>query len=186
MIYLFLNDISTGEVVVILAFILMFFGSKSIPGLARTLGRTMRQIKDATDEIKRDIKQSTMEIEKEFEGLETGLKKNSESISKGLEIKARELEGIAKKFKSTLEKGADESRPPDKPPRKKYDVSDKIAGEEEENKVEQEKESSDEKKEGDPAVKEHAPGNKIHGKATDQELKTASEENTKPDSKSNS
>ncbi|RLD25462.1 MAG: twin-arginine translocase TatA/TatE family subunit, partial [Bacteroidetes bacterium] len=59
MLYLFLNSISTGEVIIIMIFILMFFGSKSIPGMAKTFGRTLRQIRDATDDIKRDIRNST-------------------------------------------------------------------------------------------------------------------------------
>ena len=65
MIYLFLNDISTGEVVVILIFILIFFGSKNIPGMAQSIGKGLRQLRDATDDIKRDIRQSVSEIEKE-------------------------------------------------------------------------------------------------------------------------
>ena len=65
MIYLFLNDISTGEVVVILIFILIFFGSKNIPGMAQSIGKGLRQLRDATDDIKRDIRHSVSEIEKE-------------------------------------------------------------------------------------------------------------------------
>lgn len=44
----------------------MFFGSKSIPGLARTLGRTMRQIKDASSELQHEIKKSGMDIKKDL------------------------------------------------------------------------------------------------------------------------
>lgn len=59
---LFLNDIGTGEVVLILVFILIFFGSKSIPGLARTMGRTIRQIKDASNDLQTEIKKSSKEL----------------------------------------------------------------------------------------------------------------------------
>ncbi len=65
MIYLFLNSISTGEVIIIMIFILMFFGSKNIPGMASSLGKALRQVRDATDDIKRDIRQSVDGIEKE-------------------------------------------------------------------------------------------------------------------------
>ena len=34
---LILNDIAASEIVLILVFVLIFFGSKSIPGLAKTL-----------------------------------------------------------------------------------------------------------------------------------------------------
>jgi len=63
---LFLSDVSGTEVLVILIFVLMFFGSKSIPGIARTLGRTMRQIKDASNEIQNEIKQSGVDMKKDL------------------------------------------------------------------------------------------------------------------------
>jgi TatA/E family protein of Tat protein translocase len=50
-----LFDISGGEFIVILLFALLFFGSKGIPDLARTLGRTMRQVRDASNEVQREI-----------------------------------------------------------------------------------------------------------------------------------
>ena len=56
---LFLNSISGGEILVVLLIILMVFGADSIPSLARNLGRGIRQIKDATQEIQRDIANST-------------------------------------------------------------------------------------------------------------------------------
>lgn len=63
---LFLNDVAGSEILLILAFILIFFGSKSIPGIARTLGRTMRQIKDATQEVQDEIKKSGVDIKKDM------------------------------------------------------------------------------------------------------------------------
>jgi len=48
---LIFNDIAGSEVLLILVFILIFFGSKSIPTLARTLGKTMRQIKEASSDL---------------------------------------------------------------------------------------------------------------------------------------
>ena len=52
---LLLFDISGGELMVILLFVLMFFGAKGIPDIARTLGRTMRQVRDASNEVQREI-----------------------------------------------------------------------------------------------------------------------------------
>lgn len=63
---LFLNDIAGSEVLVILIFILIFFGSKSIPGIAKSLGQTMRQIKDASNELQYEIKKSGMDIKKDM------------------------------------------------------------------------------------------------------------------------
>ena len=36
------------EVIIILLFVVMFFGSKKIPELARSLGKTIREVKDAS------------------------------------------------------------------------------------------------------------------------------------------
>lgn len=63
---LFLNDIAGSEVLVILIFILMFFGSKSIPGIARTMGKTIRQIKDASSELQHEIKKSGADMKKDL------------------------------------------------------------------------------------------------------------------------
>lgn len=53
----FLN-IGTGELILIVLFVLIFFGSKSIPDFARTLGRGMREFRNASDAVKREIADS--------------------------------------------------------------------------------------------------------------------------------
>ena len=63
---LFLNDIAGSEVLVILVFILMFFGSKSIPSIARTMGKTIRQIKEASSDLQHEIKKSGLDIKKDL------------------------------------------------------------------------------------------------------------------------
>ncbi len=59
---LFLNDIAGSEILLILFFVLMFFGSKSIPGIAKTFGQTIRQIKDASTDLQKEIKKSAGEM----------------------------------------------------------------------------------------------------------------------------
>lgn len=61
---LFLN-LGGGEVVLILMVVLLFFGAKNIPNLARGLGKGLREFKDATEGIKREIEKSSQEVEKE-------------------------------------------------------------------------------------------------------------------------
>lgn len=63
---LFLNDVSGSEIVVIFLFILIFFGSKSIPGIAKTLGRGLYQIRNATSEIQNEIKKSGVDVGKDL------------------------------------------------------------------------------------------------------------------------
>ena len=55
-IFLFLESIGTGELLLIMLFVLFFFGSKKIPDLARGLGRGMREMKDAMNGIQNDIR----------------------------------------------------------------------------------------------------------------------------------
>tara|TARA_B100001758_G_C18310192_1_gene557400 strand:+ start:854 stop:1054 length:201 start_codon:yes stop_codon:yes gene_type:complete len=50
------------EIVVILLFIIIFFGSKKIPELAKGLGRAMREVKDASNEIKKEIRDNATSI----------------------------------------------------------------------------------------------------------------------------
>ncbi len=63
---LIFNDIAGSEILLILVFVLIFFGAKSIPTLARTFGRTIRQIKDATNDIQAEIKKSGVDIKKDL------------------------------------------------------------------------------------------------------------------------
>lgn len=64
---LFLSSIAGSEIVVILLFILIFFGAKSIPGMSRSLGRGIRQIKDASQEIQDEIRKSTGDMKKDMD-----------------------------------------------------------------------------------------------------------------------
>ncbi len=55
---LFIGGLGGTEVLLILAVVLIFFGPKKIPELARGLGRGIREFKDATKEIKNEIEES--------------------------------------------------------------------------------------------------------------------------------
>lgn len=50
--------ISGPEIIVVLLIVVMLFGADKVPEIARGLGKGMRQIKDATNEVKREINQS--------------------------------------------------------------------------------------------------------------------------------
>jgi sec-independent protein translocase protein TatA len=57
-----LFDISGGEFLVVMLFVLMFFGAKGIPDMARTVGRFMRQVRDASQEVQREIHRGAQEV----------------------------------------------------------------------------------------------------------------------------
>ena len=50
------------EIIIVLLFVVMFFGSKKIPELAKGLGRAMREMKDASNDIKKEIRDSASSI----------------------------------------------------------------------------------------------------------------------------
>jgi sec-independent protein translocase protein TatA len=55
---LFLDNIGGGELLLIMVFVLFFFGSKKVPDLARGLGRASREFKDAMNGVQREIEDS--------------------------------------------------------------------------------------------------------------------------------
>ena len=59
--------IGTPEILVILLFVVIFFGSKKIPELAKGLGKAMREVKDASNEIKKEIRDNTTSIKDDFD-----------------------------------------------------------------------------------------------------------------------
>lgn len=73
----------------------MFFGSKSIPGLARTMGRTMRQIKEASADIQSEIKKSSSEMKKDL-NLEGLIRDTKEDIRRPLDQMADDLDNAVK------------------------------------------------------------------------------------------
>lgn len=71
--------ISGGEIFFILFIVVMVFGADKIPGIAKGLGKGMRQLKDATDDIKREIHKSA-----EKQGIDTSFTKEIEEDIKAV------------------------------------------------------------------------------------------------------
>ncbi|MFP4093371.1 MAG: twin-arginine translocase TatA/TatE family subunit [Cyclobacteriaceae bacterium] len=55
---LFIGGLGGWEIMVIVFFILIFFGANKIPEIARGLGKGIREFKDATKEIKDEVESS--------------------------------------------------------------------------------------------------------------------------------
>ena len=60
-----LFSIGGPEIILILFVILLLFGAKKIPELARGMGKGIREFKDATKEIKDEIDDAASEANKE-------------------------------------------------------------------------------------------------------------------------
>jgi sec-independent protein translocase protein TatA len=54
-IFLFIGNLGGWEFVLIFAVILLLFGAKKLPELARGLGKGLREFKDATTQVSNDI-----------------------------------------------------------------------------------------------------------------------------------
>ncbi|OUV74684.1 MAG: hypothetical protein CBC83_03445 [Flavobacteriales bacterium TMED123] len=59
--------IGGAEILIILLFVVLFFGANKIPELAKGLGKAMRELKDASNEIKKDIRESTNKIKDDLD-----------------------------------------------------------------------------------------------------------------------
>jgi sec-independent protein translocase protein TatA len=57
----FIGGLGGWEIFIIMFAILVFFGAKRIPELARGLGKGIREFKDATNEITKDIESGIKE-----------------------------------------------------------------------------------------------------------------------------
>ncbi|MDG1503738.1 MAG: twin-arginine translocase TatA/TatE family subunit [Flavicella sp.] len=75
--------IGAPEILVVLLLVVMLFGADKIPEIARGLGKGMRQMKNATNSIKREIQDSadkhdldldvTKDIQKEIENVKENI-----------------------------------------------------------------------------------------------------------------
>lgn len=91
--------ISGGEIFFIMFIVVMVFGADKIPGIAKGLGKGMRQLKDATEDIKHEIKKSA-----DKQGIDTSFVSD---IQKDIdEVKENMTSGITKELggvKDTVE-----------------------------------------------------------------------------------
>jgi len=60
-IFLFLN-IGGGELVIIVIAVLILFGPKQLPEIARVLGKTIREFRNSMDGVKSEISQTINEV----------------------------------------------------------------------------------------------------------------------------
>jgi len=56
------NSIGAPEILIIAIFILVFFGAKRIPELARGLGQGIKEFRQASNDIKKEIEDSSKDI----------------------------------------------------------------------------------------------------------------------------
>ncbi len=84
--------ISGAEIAFILFIVLMVFGADKVPEIARGLGKGMRQIKDATNDIKSEITKSA-----EKQGLDVDITKDVRKEIDKVKEDVKEITGPVKR-----------------------------------------------------------------------------------------
>ena len=88
--------ISGPEIFFIMFIVVMVFGADKIPGIAKGLGKGMRQLKDATEDIKQEIQKSA-----DKQGIDTNFVSD---IKKDIdEVKDNMTSGVTKELGSMKE-----------------------------------------------------------------------------------
>lgn len=57
------GNIGTGEIILILLIVLVFFGARKIPELAQGLGKGLREFRKAARDIQQDVERETKQID---------------------------------------------------------------------------------------------------------------------------
>lgn len=76
--------ISGAEIFFIVFIVIMVFGSDKLPEIMRGLGKGMRQLRDATDDIKREIQKSADKSDIDT-SIASDLKKSVDEVKKSVE-----------------------------------------------------------------------------------------------------
>lgn len=84
--------ISGAEIAVIVFVILLVFGADKVPDIARTAGKAVKSIREATDDIKYEItkethkvKETSVDLKKEVEEQTKSLQEHGDSIKEDIE-----------------------------------------------------------------------------------------------------
>ena len=73
--------ISGQEIIILGLAVLLLFGSKKIPEMARGLGKGMREFRKAADDIKRELNDSAPEITEDLKEMGNNLKSSTDGIA---------------------------------------------------------------------------------------------------------
>jgi sec-independent protein translocase protein TatA len=67
--------ISGPEIFIVMVVVLLLFGAKKIPEVARGIGKGMNEFRKATDEIKKEINNNTGDMGKDIKDIQDKLNK---------------------------------------------------------------------------------------------------------------
>jgi sec-independent protein translocase protein TatA len=96
MVPLLFNFLGGFELFIVIMAVMVLFGPKKIPELARTLGKGMRKIRDAREDIQNEIRNTmadpekegdvftreAMDVQKDLKGLKTSIEEEVRKVEK--------------------------------------------------------------------------------------------------------
>ncbi len=97
--------ISGGEIVLVMMLALLFFGSKAIPDIAKTMGKGMREFKKATNEIKREINDNTGDFKRDIDDIKSTVKGESQKITSDFNDVSSSMKEGASSLKNDISDG---------------------------------------------------------------------------------
>ncbi len=111
MMFAFFN-LGFGEIFAIFVVVLLLFGADKIPEFARSLGKGIRYVKDATDGVKKDIQSSVDEVR---EDIDVNIKQVKEGVDVANSVKRKSqssLKEVLDDIANTADVEAEVSKPP--------------------------------------------------------------------------
>lgn len=104
-------DLGSGEIMLIVLAIFLIFGPDKIPGLARSMGKFINEIKHATDDIKKEIN-----IEADRQDREKKLEKYNAQIKADLAPDKTEKREVVSSQENTKPEKKEEFQEPENKP----------------------------------------------------------------------
>jgi sec-independent protein translocase protein TatA len=93
-----------GELLLILVVVLMLFGSKEIPDIARFMGKTMAQLRNATNEIKSEIQKGARDNGMDIDSITGGISKEINKAKTEINQMTNPVENIDLGIENPIEK----------------------------------------------------------------------------------
>jgi sec-independent protein translocase protein TatA len=93
-----------GELFFIILISIMIFGSKGIPDIARFLGKTMTQLKNASNELKNEIQKSATDSGIDVNSITGGVSDEIKKVKEGFTKAVNPMENIASDVTNPIKK----------------------------------------------------------------------------------
>jgi sec-independent protein translocase protein TatA len=94
--------ISGAEIFIIILAVLLIFGADKVPEMARTIGKTVKSIREATDDIKYEITKESYKIDEANKDLKKGVEDEQKSLAQHAKSLKEDIEDTIGPIKRTF------------------------------------------------------------------------------------